>query len=296
MSRRQVAALLLHVADWQLPEPTRRIAPTVALCNLSGTRVAALYERLCAETGIDDGEPLMYEAYALFEPSDGSAYHLGADDPYALADRVANLLAVASSRSLTWSRMIWSEDQFETSTDTAAVHQAGPQTDFLQDSRIVLDAPTVDAVETMWAITNPMWEAEKSSGRVINALSYFYYAWRAHYIEHICLNLAIALEVLFAPHSQSETTHQLCFNLARFAGAESGAREDIYNRVKRFYRIRSSIVHGGIPDDGKIIDTTVDMFHLTAHILKRILTDRALAATFNDSSAQRALWKSYLFD
>jgi hypothetical protein len=107
--------------------------------------------------------------------------------------------------------------------------------------------------------------------------------------------LAVALETLFAPHSYSETTHQLAFNLARFHGKDRGDREQIYRLTKKFYGIRSSIVHGGLPDDGAVADLTVDMFHLMAAVFRRALVSPDLAVSLNTDVSRRALWDQYLF-
>jgi Apea-like HEPN len=295
MEDRPSLALLLHVVMWDCKTPEFQIAPNVTLCRFAGSHIERLYLRLCQEEGIDDGEPLVYGTYVLLRPTRDEEYLLDAGDPYSLADRVANLIVVACSEAISWSRVIWSSDDFQTADGTLEIHGGGTQTDFLQPNSIVIDQDTAGAVQHMWGTIEPMWAAEKSAGRLTSALVYFYYAWRAHYVEQMCLNLAVTLEVLFAPHSQSEATHQLCFNLCRFAGATPADREDLYKRAKKFYGVRSAIVHGGLPSDEDIIPVTTDVFHLTASLLRRILTDAKTAATFNSQTERRQLWNQFLF-
>ncbi|HUW82564.1 MAG TPA: hypothetical protein VMZ31_07155 [Phycisphaerae bacterium] len=71
--------------------------------------------------------------------------------------------------------------------------------------------------------------------------------------------------------------------------------ERLYHQVKRFYAVRSQIIHGAIPDDSKMIDVTVDVFKLLASALGRILRDQELLAIFEDPGARKKLLDEYLF-
>lgn len=255
-----------------------------------------LYRDLVSYQGIDDGEPLEYGAYALLTPDEDERYLLDFVDSYSLAERFSNALVVTSAYPLTWSRVIWSLDDFRSAQGTAEIHFAGYQTDFLERGSFEITPVSLSVLRSVWGTMDRLWKEGKTGGRINTALQYFYLAWRAHYIDQICLHLAVAMEVLFAPHSQSETTHQLAFNLARFHGSDRADRERIYRLTKKFYGIRSSIVHGGLPDDGAVAEVTPEMFHLLADVLRRILVTHGLADTLNTDASRKALWDKYLFD
>ena len=71
-------------------------------------------------------------------------------------------------------------------------------------------------------------------------------------------------------------------------------KRHLYRDIKRFYGIRSRLVHGGTPDHGEI-DPTADMFQLVSSILERVLMSAKLAQTFNDESRRRVLLESLVF-
>jgi hypothetical protein len=146
-----------------------------------------------------------------------------------------------------------------------------------------------------------MWRAAQASatpesaGRIGNALTYFQYAWRSHHVDQACLHLAVALEVLFAPHSQAETSHQIAFNLSHFLATNQKSREATYEAARNFYRIRSAIVHGGAPAFQKIHSVYRIMFPLLARVLRRILRNPKLAATLEHEGSRRVMFRSFMF-
>lgn len=140
-----------------------------------------------------------------------------------------------------------------------------------------------------------MWEKEKSQGRLSNALTYYYYSWNSPYLEPICINLAVVFELLFAPHSVSEISHQISYNVAHFVAKDSKKREKIYRLMNKFYDKRSSILHGGLPSTDKLVHPTTEAFKLCSKILRNILVDKELIKIFNSEKDRKELMRSFLF-
>jgi hypothetical protein len=295
LSNRSVAGLL-HWTIWEADIDEVRIAPGIKLCRTEGSSVEKLYEALCIATGIDGGEPFEFGSYILLEPEDVKPALLPFGDPYSLFDRLCNVVAIITSQPISLCRVIESSDGFRSCEDTHIVYTYGGQTEFLTDSNKPIDDDRATEICKAWAISQRAWETEKSRGRLANAQTYFYYAWRSPYIEPICLNLAIVLEVLFAPHSQSEVSHQISFNVSKFVGKTEHEREQIYKAMKKFYNFRSTIVHGGIPSDEKFIDITVEVFHLCSNILRTILINEKIALAFEDEHLRRKMLFKFLFE
>jgi hypothetical protein len=87
----QVAALI-HGAVWASAKDHFEVGPGVSLCRMSETAVGILYQSLCGERGIDEGEPFDYEAFFLLKPTVEDPHLLDVGDPYSLADRLSNIL------------------------------------------------------------------------------------------------------------------------------------------------------------------------------------------------------------
>jgi hypothetical protein len=289
-------AVLLHLVDWQYPLNQIQISPSIKVCRTKDSRVGYLYEKLCSESGIDDGEPFNFDSYVLIEPSEANLFSLDFGNPYSILDRLCNVIAIVLSQPIAMCRAIESNDDFDTCEDTHLIYTYSPQTEWILTGGLSINEQSIIEIRKAWQVSQECWEKGMSQSRIVNALTYFYYAWRSYDIEQTCINLAIVLELLFAPHSQTEISHQISFYTSRFLGQKAEDRKDIYDLVKKFYNIRSSIIHGGIPTDGKIIDITVEAFQLCTTILKRILLDENLASTFNSDYLRKEMLSKYLFE
>jgi hypothetical protein len=288
-------ALLVHLTEWKGPGPAAAIAPGLVLREFSGSPVEALYHKLCAEEGIDEGEPFNYGLYAELTPVGVSGNLPDFDDPYSTADRLCNLFAVVQGHSLTLTRVIWSADGFATAKGTRILYVEGAQSSFLHEHIPPLTVAAIDDLRAMWNHTERLWMDERSSGRIIMALTYFGYAWRSPYLDQVCLNLAIVLEILFAPHNQSELTHQIAYSVAHFIGGSRAEREKTYAFVKKFYGLRSTIVHGGKVNGDDLVQIAPKAFERVASLLRRITRSDRLARTFNEPDLRRSLLSDLVF-
>ena len=129
-------------------------------------------------------------------------------------------------------------------------------------------------------------------GRITNALSYFYYAWRAATADQMCLNLATALDVLFAPDWQSTTDAQRAYGIARFIGGSADERRDICELTKKLYAARLCAMRGDTCDP---VDIVRQSFQLVSSVLRRILGCRNEAERFADEERRHELLEELLF-
>jgi len=210
-----------------------------------------VYHELCATRQIDEGEPFQYEVYATVQ-SNGSDLIFSYGDPYSVVDWLSNLIAVCTGIPVGMCRVISPWLELNQTTNTGLVYCCGEQADFLSPQYGILNDDSIQQISEMWVRSNALWSSDRAFGRLVSALTFFYYAWRSPYIEQICLNLAVALEILFSPHDRTEMSHQIAFNIAKFKESSEAQRTETYKLIKKFYGHRSSIVHGGIPKDEKI--------------------------------------------
>ena len=287
---------LFHGVSWNIDAAWREIYPGLKLCRMQGSGVQKTYEELCKNRLVDDGEPFYYEVYASITPESSGFYYQNGYG-HSQADRLANMIAIATGQPpfmcRTFSPVVESTGN---QISTEELYWIGEQNEFLLRESPKIDEACVSAISKMYSAYERMWAVDKSSSRLVSAQIYFYNAWRSMYIEQICLNLAITAEMLFSPNGRNEITHQLAFNMAKFSETHPAKRLELYRKIKKFYGLRSAVVHGGLPDQGKIIDPTVEMFSFIATVLKRILTDDELIEVFNDNKNRDAYLTSLLFD
>jgi hypothetical protein len=282
------AALLIHALGWAATDRRHAISDAVSVAKLAGSRVDRLYNRLTAERFLDDGEPLGFEVY--LEVTD-NGHGLGAHplDPISPIAKALNLIAVTLGVPLNMCRVIWSSDGFATAGATDVLFFYRPVVDTLEDPR-----GWVPIDDTVCGDLTAAWNAKRGA-RLRNALVFFQQAWLAHESTQTCLNLAVVLESLCAPHTQGETTHQMAFNAAHLIGGSSAQKRESYVLVRKFYGLRSAITHGGTPDLDKLEENTPLMFRAVSSLLKRILLNPELAATLENEQQRRELFLRYMF-
>jgi hypothetical protein len=290
-------ALLFHLANWNSSQVMWPIADNIHLANIKGSKIERLYHYLCSEFGEDDGDPYIYGAYAIIHPTEETTYLLDYGDPYSTIDRFCNMLVILAQAPMFHTKVIASLDDFQTSSYTHTIHYEGAQSSFLYEGKlgITFNDKYIHEACDSWRTIEKAWANGKAQGRLNNILTFFNYAWRSHYMDQICLNLAVCIEGLFAPHSQSETTHQLCFNFSRYLGRTSEDRERIYDDMRKFYAMRSAVVHGDIPNDEQIIDRVIQAFRYTTEVLRRILLDSEQAEAFSLEKDRKKMFRGFLF-
>ena len=293
---RPAVAALLHGLSWNPDDAPLELDEGVTLGPIAGTPVEALYWRLCSELAIDDGEPFQYQVYANFTPQDSTEYLLDFGDPYSKVDRLCNIIAVIIGEPVSMCRAIWSRHGFLESDGTSLVFTSVGQSEFLTKGTWPdVSGATAESIASAWQNHQRIWNKTRAQGRLANALVYFYYAWRAHYIEQCCINLAIALEILFSPHHQGETVHQIAYYTAAFVASSRAEIERVYRTVKRFYSVRSQAVHGGLPADKKVIDITVEAVALVSEVLSQMLGQPDFLDVLEDQTMRREWLDDRLF-
>lgn len=132
-------------------------------------------------------------------------------------------------------------------------------------------------------------------GAYINAFDFYYFSWNSITLYSTTINLSVVLETLFSPSSTNELSHQIAFNVAKFVYTDKKERIAGYQFVKKFYTIRSKLVHGG---DIRSHDFNIvlEFFKLMSLILLKILTDITLFNIFNEDKLRKKYLEDLLFD
>lgn len=266
---------------------------------MQGSLIEQVYHQLTGQAELrfdpEGGEPLEFRSFVRLDSPPVEA-DTDVGNPFSQVDRICNFLSILLGSPTYLVRILRSTDGFASIWHSEVLYMYGVQSEFLfGDGPEVIDEYVAQELIRAWTVAETTWPASLAQARVANALAFFQYAWRADFLEHTCLNLSTALEILFAPHSMGETTHQIAFNVAHFLGESPEEKQEIYQKIKRFYGIRSSITHGGLPDPMKVVDPTVEAFKMCVRILRRIILSADLTRTFEDQQRRKAMMQSYLF-
>ena len=309
------SAILIHCLDWAADGSEFNLGQGVSLCRTNGSDVERLYHQVCETQNVDEGDPFSYDAHVLLteEALDDSYPYWGG--PFSIISRCCNFIALCTSSSLGMCRLLTSKDDFNTSwTPSMIIYEDHPDAEILRaypdflsmaaDGTItttnerfpVLDDSTLQIIARCWDTYHTLRLSNNiDNHRIANALSYFFYSWRSYYMDHVCLNLAILLETLFSPSSTQELSHQISFNVSRFYENTGEKQEALYKKVKRFYAVRSQIVHGGQAKDKGLYTLTPEMFHLCSQILIHILSNTDVATRFCHEKERTRLLSEWMF-
>lgn len=284
---------LIHLLNWYSEKKIINLLDGVRLIHLEGTQIEKLYQKECIENGLDDSEPYIYHAAIEIDLDindfSGDSFY----DPFSLGSQILNILAIQCESALGMVRVIFTTDNYKTLQYTNIFDHYTAQNDFIRDITGIGDID-FNIMQKMSENLIAVWENERGNSRLVNALTYFYHSWHIHYLEQTAVNLAICLECLFSPSSNSELSHQISFNIASFITDNPMEKEKLYREFKKFYSTRSKLVHGEIIKDKdlKIITTT---FFKTTKILRKILFDPELAQTFNDNNKRKKYLNELVF-
>jgi len=309
------AALLMHALDWKLAGSELELNGGVKLCATQGSDVERLYLELCASQNVDAGEPFDYRCHARFSVSmdDDGFWEWGG--PWSQVAQLVTTVNLCTEAPVGMCRLLLSKDGFKTAVfPSEVIYEHNPHLEFLQVDPSTLqpdasgafilrewrfasiDQATATGIDRCWTTFRALSQADGfDNHRVKNALSYMFYAWRSYYLDHVCLNLSVVLESLFAPASTGELTHQIAFNVSRFSESTADGRQNVYRLVKQFYGTRSRIVHGGQPKSQVLYQYTPAAYWLCVRVLRTILEDENLARQFCHEQERRAMVESWIF-
>ncbi len=289
-------ALLIHILHWKYDKPEFVINDYISYVELSRHSINTLYNSLCEETGLDDGQPYDFSSALILTDNDENGM-FPTSKSQSISSTFMNLLTIIHRGTIGYCRIISSLDDFKTSTHTFELydeHSIGIF-DHLGADDPKLDQNNLHLLQKIFTNLKAKATSKVKHSRIDNALDYFYLAWNVHTLEQTAIGLSIVIETLFAPHSNAEISHQVSFNVAKFSAETKKARNEIYKMIKRYYSIRSKIVHGDIINADEY-NSIPDLFKFVSSILLKILKDKDLIILFNDNKLRRQYFDSLLFE
>lgn len=281
-------AVLVHWPRWEAEEQLFILSEGISVCSTKNHPVFESYVKMCEMDGLDSGEPFNYEVMFLFDSDKESSPEW--DSPYTNVSKLCNIMAICTASPLGMIRLLFVEGNSDYRMQTRTLYYEGPEAVTLNDDFPEINSLVLSKMKKCWQTYKSLTE-----GRMTNALSYYFYSWRVHFIQHTCINLSIVLESLFSPNTNGEVTHQIAFYASRFMGENRLQRQAIYKNVKSFYHQRSRIVHGGMPNYEVMSKSTASMFASCSHLLEKLLLDYDLANRFNDKSKREELLAGMLY-
>ncbi len=309
------STLLIHLMQWKASQDTYVLDDWVTLHRTAGSAVEKEYHMLCETRNIDDGDPFEFTTHVHISENIDLGEHLDLRGPHSIIARLCNVLTISTARPLGMCRIIAKNNDPEYIwTHTEILFDYNPSFELLisypdginfgGDGSVsthggppaVVDDITLKRMKHCWNTLRKLRDSTRvDNHRLQNSLTYYFYSWNSYDLEQTCLNLAIVLESLFAPYSRDEIAHQVAFNVSRFVGDSPDVREQVYRTVKKFYNLRSEVVHGGKPKVKDLYLQTPEMFYLCTRILARLLIEEDLALTFSTEESRQNLLRSWLF-
>ena len=291
-------AVLLHMVKLPFDFTNLQLSEGITCGKLKGSQIGVLYEKLCYDQGIDDGDPFSYEFY--FDINTERHHDYGDhDSPFNIVSRLCNITTICTKSHFGMVRLIGMWDDYLSACRTSEIFtytEQHEQTDWHnQDLPII----SIEHLKKCWEAENTLLHDEYAryqNSRVGNALIFFFYAWRSYHIEQACIHLAISIESLFSPNSPGELSHQLSLNAAKFHAKTGPEQAQIYDNMKSFYSIRSQLVHGQQPRNEKVLEVVDFAFPFICDCLHKLLLDLKLLRSFNDNSQRRELFRKQLFE
>ena len=153
-------------------------------------------------------------------------------------------------------------------------------------------------IDTIYDAVKPLLPPN-ATGRLPTALDYYHQAFRCDISWPIrFLSMMMGIEALFS-HGASEISHQVSERVAFFLCQEPDRREKLYQQLRDFYRLRSTIAHGGTVTDkmSKAEESFQELLFLLRESLLKVLGDTELLNLFRSATSKQfaAAMKALVF-
>jgi len=306
------AAIAVFNIGWQCSTEQVTLGESLTIESLSTSIVQILYHQACTENQIHDGEPfntgIIIEFDTPYLDNGFMQYHSTSSN----ISVVCNAIAIYLGSPLPTYTLFYTLDGFKTlisqpidlndNYDSYAM-LSGTVDNYSEEISKILEScgrfPEIHnhitdgiANNIITCLTNLKRTVDT---RIHTAFTYFFNAWHTSQLEHTCINLAILLEALFSPSSNNELSHQISFYAAHFLGGTPQQKFSIYTALKRFYSIRSKVVHGAKFKHKELTIIVPVVFDLCAEILQKLFTDEKILFTFSKDKDREKLFNEWLF-
>jgi len=287
-------AFLFHLFYWEDNREKIKLSDGVTLCKSEGSNVYKCYENLCANSNIHDGEPLGFEAFLLIDikKDDAPYFYSSVKLPDVSIARFCTLFSILSQGPPVLIYSIFSVNKFK---DTWGFKTYFDDMGMFDHFESDIKKINFGKLKLLWSEIEKIYLDNKNNSRLKQALNFFFYSWNNYSLEQMCLNLSIVLEILFSPDSYSELSHRMAYNFCHFIGRNKDEREYYYNFFKKFYTLRSKIVHGSSVKHDDLFDVVPKMFVYVCEILEEILRDDNLQKIFTDDNVRNRTLNDWLF-
>lgn len=290
-------ALLIHLLDWKYEKPEFIIDSDISFVSVDQHPVGILYDSLCKDTGLDDSSPYTFKTALILNQKEDDYSLFPSSSPGSLSSTFLNLLTIIHGGRFGHCRVIGSKDNFITSWGVFELYDSLTENIFheLENERSRLDQKNLQLLQNICINLKAKETTKIKHSRINNALDYFYLAWNVHTLEQTAIGLSIVMETLFSPHSNTELSHQVSFNIAKFAAKTKKGKHEKYRMIKKYYSIRSKIVHGE-PISNDEYESIPTLFRFVSALLLKILNDKSLIILFNDNKLRKQYLDDLLFD
>jgi len=298
--------VILTYLNWDYEENEYILDEGVSFVNLKTHPIGKLYKKICTIDNIDDGTPYFYSTgLILYDETDEDHSFLPSISHNSLSSIFINLLTIIYKGRLGYqSRVIMSKDNFKSSHLTYELYERSTmfidELDELHALQIKFDKNNIKLLNTIWnnlksIYLSKIYSTNENKSRINNVLNFFYFSWNTLTLDLTGISLSIVLETLFSPHSNTELTHQISYNIANFMGNSKQDKINIYKSVKKYYSIRSKLVHGEtIKEEDK--NSIPEFFRFICEIILKIMIDTELIHTFNDNNLRKKYLENKLFE
>lgn len=301
------AAVLIINHSWSLSSSKVDITDDIAFCSIENTDIERLYHKLCSEVNYHEGEPITNVAMILNENVIDHSFH-NYHSSESIISELCNFISICMGRPLPRYDLIFSTDNFKTACgNPIEIHYEYNLYENLIEPSVSTILSTIgrnfdysysitdDHIKSIKTCFNNYKHLSLAQTKLENAFSFYFNAWHSRKTDQTCINLAIVLESLFSPSSNAELIHQISFNACKFLGRTENERENFFNLIKKFYGLRSKIVHGSFPKFEELNTLTASMFVVCSEILKMLFMNINLAQIFmNDKNREKQI-KKWLF-
>ena len=300
VKKQSISLGLIAIADWNLTNGSFKLKPNIFLGRYEGSTWESVILNLANDINFNNGQALPYMMFIEARRTNESNNSFRNFFSGRFIEYICSLIGIISgggSPDLVHIIDLSMGFKYRGFIDSFYNEVRRSHITFVQESmhtdgiRVDINNSTVGFLRKAWKNLSDTISSNTKFDRLNNAIEFYTRAWQSLNEEQALINLCIVLETLFAPHSQSEISHQLALNISKFlyeTKDEIQKRKATYKLVKEIYKDRSKIIHGEYPSKTEqFLDNVWNAYKLCANCLNKILPSKQITEIFRNNGKRR---------
>jgi hypothetical protein len=197
-------------------------------------------------------------------------------EPTSTVSALVDLVVIMTGSPLFGCRVIPFNGKLQHGHATQLDFFRGGQTEFLWNST-VFNNPVLEDIRAGWETLATIRRVNGPLGRFSEARLFFQDAWRSPHLDHVCMNLDLALRTLVGCATSEASDAEVALAVTRLAESLGYGSANDREILLKVFGVRDSVVKMGRANQDEICDLAPPAFQFVTGLFRKILLTEHVA-------------------